>query len=91
VCSDAQKTRARFKGVICAKLDTENIEVDSLISTIFIGALLVVPYWVIYKKAGFHPAISVLVFVPFIGVILATLILAFVPWRKASTNKEAVN
>ena len=44
------------------------------------GALFtVVPYWFIFRKAGFHPALSLLMIVPVAGVIMR-FYLAFVDW-----------
>jgi hypothetical protein len=39
----------------------------------------VVPYWFIFRKAGFHPALSLLMIIPFAGVIMR-FFLAFADW-----------
>ena len=39
----------------------------------------VVPYWFIFRKAGFHPALSLLMIVPFAALIMRFL-LAFAEW-----------
>jgi hypothetical protein len=45
-----------------------------------LGALLVVvPYWFIFRKAGFHPALSLLMIIPLVGVIMR-FYLAFADW-----------
>jgi len=44
-----------------------------------IRLIWIVPFWMIFKKAGFHPALSLLMIFPFINVILF-LYLAFAKW-----------
>jgi len=47
---------------------------------VVLGALLtVVPYWFILKKAGFHPALSLLVIIP-LGSVVMRFFLAFAEW-----------
>jgi len=50
------------------------------ITQIVLAALIVVPLWRIFAKAGKNPALSLFVFVPFFGVILVSLLLAFSRW-----------
>ncbi|WP_419584276.1 hypothetical protein [Thiolapillus sp.] len=45
-----------------------------------VGLMILVPMFFIYKKAGFHPAWSLLVFLPGLGLLLIFLQLAFLPW-----------
>ncbi|MGC2401238.1 MAG: hypothetical protein WA510_15700 [Acidobacteriaceae bacterium] len=46
-----------------------------------IGSLLVViPYWFIFKKAGFSPFLSLLMLIPLINIIMPYF-LAFAPWN----------
>ena len=40
----------------------------------------VIPGWVIFKKTGMAPALSLIAFVPGIGALICVLILAFVDW-----------
>lgn len=48
-----------------------------------IGAVIViVPFWMIYKKAGFSPWMSILICVPLVGVIML-YVLAFSQWKVA--------
>jgi hypothetical protein len=55
-----------------------------LIPLIFIGLIftvaMVVPYWFIFKKAGFSPWLSVLMFVPLANIIILYVV-AFSPWK----------
>ena len=49
---------------------------------VFIGVIaifIVIPFWRILKKAGFHPAISLVTIIPPLGLFLL-LFLAFAPW-----------
>ena len=51
------------------------------IGRIFIvGLMIVLPVCLIYRKAGFHPAWGLLVFLPGFGLLLIFLQLAFLPW-----------
>ena len=51
-----------------------------LLQTIVLGVLLIVPAWKIHQKAGLTPALSLLLFVPFIGKMIVYLVLAFSKW-----------
>jgi hypothetical protein len=46
----------------------------------FTALLLIVPMWRIFRRAGFSPALSLLIFVPGFGFLIATLLLAFRRW-----------
>jgi hypothetical protein len=46
----------------------------------FLALLLLVPMWRIFRRAGFHPALSLLIFIPAAGVAAAALVLAFRRW-----------
>ena len=49
---------------------------------VLFSALLVIPAWKVFARAGLSPYFSGLVFVPFIGFMLVIAILAFMPWKK---------
>ena len=56
-----------------------------LLGTLFGAIFTVVPYWFIFRRAGFHPVLSLLMMVPVASVIM-TFFLAFAEWpslRKA--------
>lgn len=57
-------------------------ELVKIFSNIMIVVLLIVPALVILKKAGLSPALSLFLFVPFLGVLIVYLILAFSKWPK---------
>jgi hypothetical protein len=44
-----------------------------------VGLVTLVPYWKIFKKAGFAPALSLLTLVPLVNVIVP-FFLAFAEW-----------
>jgi hypothetical protein len=46
--------------------------------------IVLVPYWFIFKKAGFTPWLSLLMFVP-LGNIIMLYVLAFSTWQVVPT------
>ena len=48
-----------------------------------IGAVLViVPLWRIMGRAGFNPALSLLVIIPWLGFVIIAALLAFAEWPR---------
>jgi hypothetical protein len=47
-----------------------------------ISAIVVVPYWVIFKKAGFQPILSILMLVPLVNIVILYIV-AFSGWKAA--------
>lgn len=47
-------------------------------------SLLIIPLWRICARAGFHPALSLLAAIPFIGLVVVSAILAFGDWPAGS-------
>jgi len=45
--------------------------------------LVVIPFWQIWKKAGFSPLLSLLMPIAPVGIVLI-YILAFAPWKNTS-------
>ena len=43
-------------------------------------AIVIFPLWKIFGKAGFNPALSLLIILPLIGTLIVVLILAFARW-----------
>jgi len=55
---------------------------------IIIGALIVVlPYWMIFKKAGFPPFLGILMVVPLVNIVLL-YVLAFSQWKVAPISQN---
>jgi hypothetical protein len=52
---------------------------------IVIAVFVVVPFWQIFKKAGFPPAFALLMLVPLVSIIML-YVLAFLPWKVASAT-----
>jgi hydrogenase-4 membrane subunit HyfE len=44
------------------------------------AVLLLFPLWRIHKRAGLHPALSLLVLIPPFGILLSGLVLAISRW-----------
>jgi ABC-type Na+ efflux pump permease subunit len=44
-----------------------------------ITLIMILPYWQIFKKAGFSPALSLLMLVPFVGLIVL-FVVAYSDW-----------
>lgn len=54
----------------------------------FFLPLIVIPYWMIFKKAGFPPAISLLMFFPLLNLVILYVI-AFSRWKVVPENDVA--
>ncbi len=54
-----------------------------MIPTIIFGFVLVYPLWRIFSSTGLTPALSLLIFVPFVGVFIVLAVLAFTSWPAA--------
>lgn len=50
--------------------------------------LFVIPYWFIWKKAGFSPWFSLLMFIPIVNLVML-YVLAFSEWRVAPVTPIA--
>ena len=64
-----------------------------LIPMIFFALLFtviaVIPYWFIFKKAGFSPFLSILMFVPLANLIILYVV-AFSEWRVVPAQQAVV-
>jgi len=49
----------------------------------FLGFVVLIPYWQIFKKAGFSPWLSLLIVIPFVN-LCALYYLAFARWPEKS-------
>lgn len=54
---------------------------------LLLAVLIVVPYWQIFKKAGFRAPLSLLMVITPVNVVVL-YILAFARWRVAPINPE---
>lgn len=59
---------------------------------IFIAIVALYPVWRIFKRAGLHPALSLTVLIPVVGLLVSGLVLALSTWklseRPAGDNKD---
>jgi hypothetical protein len=55
---------------------------------IIVALTIFIPICLIYKKAGFHPAWAVLVFLPGFGLFLIFLHLALLRWPNADDGTD---
>ncbi len=63
-----------------------------LILFVFIGVailLLLIPYWQIFKKAGFHPALAILMIFPLVNLVMIYY-LAFAEWPSLKKGEGRV-
>lgn len=54
--------------------------VEGLSSGLFTAVLLAVPLWRIFRRAGLTPALSLFVFVPWLGLLIVLGLLALRDW-----------
>jgi len=48
--------------------------------------VMLLPFWMIWKKAGFSPWLSLLMVVPLVGFIML-YVLAFIDWKVVPVNR----
>jgi hypothetical protein len=63
--------------------------VTGLLVILVILPIVIVPYWQIFKKAGFAPALSILMLVPLVNLILLYYV-AFSQWRPGAGSVTPV-
>jgi hypothetical protein len=61
----------------------------TVIVWLIIATLVIIPAWHILRKAGFIPALSLLLIVPLLGWFCAIIVLAFVPWPALKRGSHA--
>lgn len=55
---------------------------------IVFAAILIIPYWFIWKKAGFTPWFSLLMFIPLVNLVML-YVLAFSEWKVVPAPQPA--
>ncbi len=58
-----------------------------LIIMLVMGAILIVPFWRIFSKAGFSGALSLLMLIPLVSLIMI-FVLAFASWPALKQGPE---
>ena len=53
---------------------------QGLLSALIAGAILVVPLWRLFERAGVAPGLALLIFIPFLGGIAVLVLLLLSPW-----------
>ena len=51
-----------------------------VITSFAFAVIVIIPLWRIFERAGLVPAIALIALVPYLGIVLAALILAFSRW-----------
>lgn len=60
-----------------------------LIEWLIVATLVIIPAWRILRKAGFIPAVSLLLVVPLLGWLCVMIVLAFVQWPALKRRAHA--
>lgn len=88
-------SRLRRAAAIGARDETEGIIVSTgfelvslLIVGVIIGVFMILPFWMIFSKAGYSGALSLTQLIPLIGLIVL-LYLAFAEWPIHKKMKAA--
>jgi hypothetical protein len=53
---------------------------------LIVTAIIIVPYWFIWKKAGFSPWLSLLMLIPLVNIVMP-YVLAFSEWKVVPVNQ----
>jgi len=59
---------------------------DNFWGSITVSLLVVYPIWRVFARVGVNPALSLFVFIPFIGPIVAAYIVALSAWPKIESK-----
>jgi hypothetical protein len=54
---------------------------EAIASSLFMWILLIIPFWRIFGKAGFNPALSLLTVIPIANLVVVYYV-AFSRWRR---------
>jgi hypothetical protein len=68
----------------------QGLMVVAPIILVVVLAVSIVPYWMIWKKAGFSPWFSLLILVP-VANLIAIYVLAFSQWRVVPVSQSVAN
>ena len=62
-------------------------DMEDEIVGLVLAVLLIVPTWKIFAKAGFNPAWSLFLFLPWLGMLIVVLFLAFRRWPAVEASE----
>ncbi len=60
--------------------------VSGLIAVFIFIPVAIIPYWMIFKKAGFSPWLALLEIIPFVGLVVLYLV-GFSEWKNPVTGR----
>jgi uncharacterized membrane protein YhaH (DUF805 family) len=60
--------------------------VAGLIAVFIFIPVAIIPYWMIFKKAGFSPWLALLEIIPFVGLVVLYVV-GFSEWKKPVTGR----
>jgi energy-converting hydrogenase Eha subunit B len=63
--------------------------VEEIIGGLIAAVLMIVPLWRICGRAGFSPALSLLVVIPWLGFLIIAAILGFAEWPSLKNGSSA--
>ena len=66
------------------------IVLSLVIVVLFVVIFLLIPYWRIFEKAGFSPALSLLMLIPIVNIAMIYY-LAFAEWPSLKQGQSAKN
>lgn len=69
-----------LSGVADGEKGMDLVFLNMVTSNLLVSALLVYPLWRIHSRAGLHPALALLVFLPGIGLLAVLMVLALARW-----------
>jgi hypothetical protein len=62
---------------------------DQPIWGLIIVVLVVVPLWRVCRRAGFHPALSLVAIIPLVGLLIVAAVLALAEWPTARSQEPS--
>ncbi len=65
--------------------------IPEILQVVIVGLMILIPVSMIYKKAGFHPAWALMVFLPGFGLLLIFLHLALIPWPALNSQSLIIS
>ena len=61
------------------------IRIVAALMFLVVVPIMIIPYWQIFKKAGFAPALSLLILIPLVNIVVLYVV-AFSDWKVGSRN-----
>lgn len=61
--------------------------VPEILQVAIVGMMILIPTVLIFKKTGLNPLWSILIFLPGFGLLIVFLLLAFMDWPNAKSER----